>query len=301
MTRIAVESDRLSPMFVGGGRAVIAALLGATALALTRQRRPRGRQWLRVAVVAGGAVAGFPLLTSFALTQAPAGHAAVVIALLPATTAVVSVLRTGERPGRAFWAAAIAGAVAAVVFATVQHSSAGGTTTDDAGAMFAADALLFAAVVVCAIAYAEGGLLARELGSWQTISWALVVAAPVMLALTAIAALEHLPSGTMVEWLAFAYLGVVSMFLGFVAWYRGLAIGPLAQVSQVQLAQPVMTIAWAALLLREPLGWPTVLGGVTVVACALVAVRTRNRPARTSPRRHARPRARTHPHRRGGG
>jgi drug/metabolite transporter (DMT)-like permease len=137
------------------------------------------------------------------------------------------------------------------------------------------DLLLFGAVVAAAIGYAEGGLLARELGSWQTVSWALVLSAPLMIALNIVTVAQQPPTATPVQWAAFAYLAVVSMFLGFFAWYRGLAIGPIAQVSQVQLAQPVMTICWAALLLNERLTWATVLGGLAVVVCAAVAVRAR--------------------------
>lgn len=259
----------MSALFVGSGRAVIAALLAAAALFFTRQKLPRGRQWLQVAVVAGGAVVGFPLLTSFALTTAPASHGAVVIALLPAATAVIAVVRTGERPARSFWVAAVLGAVAAVAFAVVQGGGFGG--------LHLADLLLFAAVVVCAIGYAEGGLLSRTLGSWQTISWGLVLASPLMLVLTGVAVVQQPPTGTVAEWGAFAYLCAVSMFLGFFAWYRGLAIGPMAQVSQVQLSQPVMSILWAGLLLGESIGWTTVLGGLAVIGCALLAVRARNR------------------------
>ncbi len=82
-------------------------------------------------------------------------------------------------------------------------------------------------------------------------------------------------TATPAQWAAFAYLGVVSMFLGFFAWYRGLAIGPMAQVSQVQLVQPVLTICWAGLLLDEDLTWTTIVGGLVVVACAGAAVRVR--------------------------
>ncbi|GAA1523292.1 MULTISPECIES: DMT family transporter [Microbacterium] len=268
-TRVAVENGHMSALFVGSGRALIAAALAALALGLTRQRLPRGRQWIQVAVVAGGAVVGFPLLTSFALTTASASHGAVVIALLPATTAVIAVLRTGERPARSFWVAAAFGAVAAVVFAVIQGGGFGGLPVSDL--------LLFAAVVVCAVGYAEGGLLSRSMGSWQTISWALVLASPLMILLTSIAVVQQPPLGTVVEWGAFAYLAVVSMFLGFFAWYRGLAIGPMAQVSQVQLTQPVMNILWAGLLLGEHIGWQTVTGGIAVIGCALLAVRARNR------------------------
>lgn len=264
-TRVAVGG--LSPLLIGAGRGVVAALLAAVALVVTGQRLPVGRQWVRLAVVAGGVVAGFPLFTSYALMTVPAGHGAVVIALLPAATAVVAVLRSRERLPRPFWIMAAVGAIAALVFASLQG---GGF-----GQLHAADLLLFGAVVAAAIGYAEGGLLARELGSWQTVSWALVLSAPLMVAMAAGSMLQQPPSATPVQWAAFAYLAVVSQYLGFFAWYRGLAIGPMAQVSQVQLVQPVLTIVWAALLLGEELTWPTVLGGLAVILCAAVAVRIR--------------------------
>jgi drug/metabolite transporter (DMT)-like permease len=266
-TRVTVADGGIPPLFVGSGRAVIAALLAAAALAITRQRLPRGVQWARLSVVAAGVVVGFPLLTSYALTTASASHSAVVIALLPAATAVMAVLRGHERPPRAFWAMATVGAIAAVGFASLQGDGFGG--------LHWADLLLIGAVLAAGTGYAEGGLLAREFGAWQTISWALVLSAPLMIALAGVSMARHAPAGTPVQWAAFAYLGVVSMFLGFFAWYRGLAIGPMAQVSQIQLVQPVLTICWAALFLREQITWPTILGGFTVVACAGTAVRTR--------------------------
>lgn len=157
----------------------------------------------------------------------------------------VAVLRSNERPARSFWFLAGLGAVAAIFFAVAQG---GGI-----GHLHWSDLLLFGAVVAAAIGYAEGGLLARELGAWQTVSWALLLAAPLMTLLTAVSVLKQPLSGTPGQWSAFAYLAAVSMFLGFFAWYRGLAIGPMAQVSQVQLAQPVMSIVWAVLILHEKL------------------------------------------------
>ena len=266
-TRIAVESGEMSGLFVGAGRAVIAALLAAAALVFTRQRFPTRVQWARLALVAGGIVIGFPILTSIALTTASASHAAVVIAVLPAATAVVAALRGRERPPVPFWIVAAVGAIVAIMFAALQGGELSG--------LHASDLLLFGAVVSAAIGYAEGGLLARELGAWQTVSWALVLSAPLMLLLAGIAITRETPSGRPVDWAAFAYLAVISMFLGFFAWYRGLATGPMTQVSQIQLAQPVMTICWAAFLLHEQLTWPTALGGAAVIACAAVAVRAR--------------------------
>ena len=267
-TRIAVGG--LSPLFIGAGRAVGAAVLAGVALAVTRQPLPRGGQWLRLTVVVAGVVAGFPLLTSYALRTVEASHSAVVIALLPAATAAMAVLRGHERPLPAFWIAAAAGAVAAVAFAL----QGGGL-----GHVQWADLLLLAAVFAAAVGYAEGGMLARELGAWQTVSWALVVAAPAMLALTVISVVRQPPAASIPQWVAFGYLAIVSMYLGFFAWYRGLALGPMSQVSQVQLLQPVLTMTWAALLLHEHLTWTTLLGGAVVIACAGSAVRTRQHPS----------------------
>lgn len=268
-THIAVGDGAMSPLFVGAGRAVLAGVLAALVLLAVRPLRPRGLQWLRLAVVAGGVVLGFPMLTSYALVHVPASHGAVVIALLPAATAVVAVLRTREHPGARFWIAAGVGAVVAVGFALVAGGGFGG--------LHLADLLLFGAVVAGALGYAEGGVLSRELGSWQTICWALVLVLPVMSVLTGVSLSASTPGGGLAAWASFLYLGVVSMFLGFFAWYRGLAIGPMVRVSQIQLAQPVMTLVWAALLLGEDLTVTTVLGGLLVVACALVAVRSRQR------------------------
>uniref|UniRef100_UPI0028E95357 DMT family transporter n=1 Tax=uncultured Microbacterium sp. TaxID=191216 RepID=UPI0028E95357 len=266
-TRIALGGG-LSPLFIGSARAVVAAVLAAVVLLVTRQQAPSPVQWARLAVVALGVVAGFPLLTSFAMTTTPASHGAVVIGLLPAATAVAVVLRTRERPSASFWVFALLGSAAALVFATVQNGTP--------GALRPADLQLFGAVVAAAVGYAEGGLLARELGAWQTISWALVLAAPVMLAVAVAAGVAAPPIASPTAWLAFAYLAAVSMFLGFFAWYRGLAIGPMAQVSQIQLVQPVMGITWAAFLFHEDVGGATVLGGLAVVVCAGLAVRTRS-------------------------
>ncbi|WP_433755331.1 DMT family transporter [Nocardia sp. CA-135398] len=265
LTRVAVGG--LTPLFIGSGRAVVAAVLAGVALAATRQPLPAGTQWVRIAVVAAGIVVGFPVLTSYALTVTPASHGAVVVALLPAATAVVAVLRTGERPARTFWVFSLAGAIAAVVFALLQGGGFGEARW--------ADLLLFGAVLAAAVGYAEGGLLAREIGSWQTVSWALVLSSPLMLTLAGVAVAGQAPSGTAAEWACFAYLSAVSMYLGFFAWYRGLAIGPMARVSQVQLVQPVMSICWAALLLGEHIGLFTFAGGLVVIACASGAVRAR--------------------------
>lgn len=268
LTRIAVEA--IPPLFIASARAVVATLLAVGALALTRQRIPNASQWVRLLVVGAGVVVGFPIFTSYALAHVPASHGAVVIALLPAATAVIAVLRGHERPPVRFWLLVALGALAALAFASIRAGEWGSFTIDDI--------LLFGAVLAAAVGYSEGALLSRELGAWQTISWALVATSPVMIVLTLFSATEFTRSPTAPHWLAFAYLGVVSMFLAFFAWYRGLAIGPVATVSQIQLAQPVFSIVIAAILIGEVITAPIVIGGAITILCAWLAVRTRLAP-----------------------
>jgi drug/metabolite transporter (DMT)-like permease len=262
-TRLAVED--LDPVFVGLGRAVVAALLGAALLAALRQPLPRREHLQGLAIVGIGVVVGFPLLTALALTELDSSHGAVVIALLPAATAVWAVSRAGERPSGAFWAASAAALVAVLAF----------TASRGQGLPQGGDWLLLAGVVLCALGYAEGGALGRELGGWQTICWGLLLALPVTLPAAAAAGLAGDLSGGGDAWLGFAYVSVVSMFLGFFAWYAGLARGGIAKIGQVQHAQPVLTLVWAALLLGEDVTGATVLAALAVLACVVAIQRTR--------------------------
>ena len=143
------------------------------------------------------------------------------------------------------------------------------------GDLGAADLLLFGAVVTGAAGYTEGGMLARELGPWQTVSWALVLSAPIVTVLAVVAWNGHAPHASLGQWLSLAYIGSISAYFGFFAWYHGLAIGDMAQVSQVQLVQPVLSLIWSAVLIHERLSLTTALGGAAVIACASFAVRAR--------------------------
>ncbi len=274
-TRLAVQD--LDPWFVTFARAALAAALAAAYLLAVRARLPTPEQWRRLALVAGGAVIGFPLLTGLALVTSESQQGAVVVALLPAATALAAVARAGERPGPVFWAAAVAGLLVVVTF----------TVANAGGAVTGADVLLIAAVAVCAVAYAEGGVLSRDLGGARTICWALVLSAPVTVPIAAAtAATTSLEAGP-TAWLGLAYVTVISMFLGFFAWYAGLARGGVARVGQVQLLQPLMTFLWAGLILGEDVGPGTVLAATGVLASVVVTQRARvaqqSRPAAQPP------------------
>jgi len=250
---------------VAFGRATVAAALSALYLAATRAERPTRDQARSLAIVSAGVIVGFPLLTSLALEVQTAAHGAVVIAILPAATAVAAVARAHEHPSRGFWLAAGAGLVAVLAFVITQ-----GVSGPRLGDLF-----LLGAVVLCAIGYAEGGALSRTLGGPTTICWALVLSWPLTASVTAAAiGLTGLHAGV-TAWLGFAYVSTVSMFLGFFAWYAGLARGGVARIGQVQLAQPVLTLGWSALLLGESVGAATLITALAVLACVAATQRAR--------------------------
>ncbi|WP_141909100.1 DMT family transporter [Micromonospora sp. A202] len=264
-TRLAVQ--QLDPWFVAFGRAVGAGLLAWAYLRLTSAPRLSRGQRRRLVIVALGVVVGFPLFTSLALLTQTSAHGAVVIAALPAMTAVFAVLRAGERPPPLFWIASVGGLLAVLLFLAASGEVRGTITLPDA--------FLLAAIVLCGLGYAEGGALARELGGARTICWALLLSLPVTVPVTIVAALADRPHADGFGWSAFGYLTVVSMFLGFFAWYAGLARGGIAQVGQVQLAQPVLTLGWSALLLGENVTPTSITAAVVVLACVVLIQRTR--------------------------
>jgi drug/metabolite transporter (DMT)-like permease len=269
-TRVAVQ--QLDPWFVAFGRAVGAAALAGIYLRATRAPRPAREQWRRLPVVALGVVVGFPLFTSLALTAETAAHGAVVITVLPAMTAIFAVVRAGERPPPLFWVAGSAGLLAVLTFLVTTGTVHGRLTGDDL--------YLLAAVVLCGLGYAEGGALARELGGARTICWGLLLALPATVPITLIAAWSRPPQASPAAWAAFGYLTVVSMFLGFFAWYAGLARGGIATVGQLQLAQPILTLIWSALLLGETVTPATIAVAVVVLACVVLIQRARARSPR---------------------
>lgn len=260
-TRVAVAD--FDPVFLTVARAAIAGVLGLGLLLVAKEERPSRRELGPLIIVALGVVVGFPLLTALALKHVTAAHSIVFIALLPLSTAIFGVLRGGETPRPAFWLFSCLGSAIVVAFAVSQ-----GLAASPIG-----DGLMFAAIVVCGLGYAEGAILSRHLGGWQVISWALVLSLPFMLPLAFVIAPQSLAAIGWPAWLGLVYVSLFSMLIGFVFWYRGLAQGGIAAVGQLQLLQPFFGLALAATLLRETVSPMMLAVTVGVIACVIGAKR----------------------------
>ncbi|MBS2531670.1 DMT family transporter [Catenulispora sp. NF23] len=254
------------PELVGPGRALFAAVFAVTLLlVLRRPLFPPRRMLPSVLVVTGGTVIGYPLLVAHALESVSASHASVVLAFLPASTAVMAVLRASERPTRGFWVSCAAGTVLIVGYMTLQADSRFGV----------GDLELIGAVLAASAGYAEGGTLSRQVPGWVVTCWSLVCGVPGVAAIILIIGLPHHIALTWTTAAAFAYVALVSSLLAFVFWYKALAIGGIAKLGQVQLLQPILTMLFSALILGERLDITMMLIAVGVGVAVLSAQRTR--------------------------
>ncbi len=275
MTRLAVgdaSAPQLSPAFVTAGRAALAGLLSVAYLLALRAPWPARRHLPALAISALGTVLGFPLCLALALREVDAMHAAVVSGLIPLATALCGALVFRQRPSAGFWACALAGCALVLLFAAWQ----GG------GALSAGDGWLLLAVLSTGIGYVGGAKVAADLPAPQVICWVLVLSLP----FTVPAALWFWPvaPASAAAWGGFAYVTLFSMWLGFFAWYRGLTLGGVVRVSQVQLLQPFLALLFAVPVLGERLDPLTLVFSLAVIAVVFIGRRMPVRTAAPAPR-----------------
>jgi len=262
-TRIAVAA--IDPLAVTALRTTIAGLCSLVLLIVLRKKFPPRELWFQLAVASICVVILFPFLMALAVQTVDASHGGVVMGALPIATAFVAVLITHERPKPLFWITSLAGAALVVAFALRQ----GG------GSLTSGDLLLFAAVAASAIGYAFSGRLTASMPGWEVISWALVIALPVTV-FTLPSDLGHI---ALKPWLALLYVALFPQWIGFFAWNAGLAMGGIARVSQMQLLQPFITFALAAIFIGETITPQILLFAAAVVVTVAISTRTRSRPA----------------------
>lgn len=259
-TRVAVAD--FSPEFLTGARATIAAIFGLICLIMLKQQLPRPHQYKSLLIVALTVVIGFPLLTAFALQSISAARSLVFVALLPLCTAVFGVLSAGEKPSLKFWLFTLLGSSFVIVFMF---------NNDSTNFISQGDLYMIAAIIACGFGYAEGGYLSKTLGGWQVICWALSLALPFML----IFSLYYTPHNWGdISYSAYAglfYVSIFSMLIGFFYWYKGLAMGGIAKVGQIQLIQPFFGLMLCAIILGETVSFNMILVSVAVIICVICA------------------------------
>lgn len=258
-TRIAVQD--FDPFFLTFARASLAGALALMLILGLKEKRPPAARMVSLMIVSLGVVVGFPLLTALALQHVTAAHSIVFLGLLPLMTAIFAVLRGKERPARAFWTFSVLGSLLVVGFALSQGAALSLT----------GDMLMLAAVILCGLGYAEGAALARESGGWQVIGWALILALPFMV----VASLLTIPASFsdigFPAWAALGYVSLFSMLIGFIFWYKGLALGGIAAVGQLQLLQPFLGLGLSATLLHERVSPLMMLITLGVILCVIAS------------------------------
>ena len=269
MTRLATgtaDAPLLSPWFVTFARAVLAGGLSIIFLLVTGSPWPEVAQRKPLALAVLGNVLGFPIFLGFALRLVPSSHAAVFTALLPLATAAAAALVLGQRARLGFWLCAALGAGLVMVFSTLRAASQGHSL-----GLEWADALLLGAVLAAAVGYVYGAKVTPSLGAERVICWVCVMALPV----TIPGALLTWPGQAIPTsaWLGLGYVGIFSMWAGFFAWFRGLAMGGPLRVSQLQLLQPFLSILVAVPLLGESLEVMTLGFALAVVAVVFAGKR----------------------------
>ncbi|MEP0518635.1 MAG: DMT family transporter [Hyphomicrobiales bacterium] len=262
-TRMAVTE--LSPWFVTFGRASVAGVIALLILFALRKKPIKQKNLFKLALSALCLVIGFPVFMGIAMQTVPSSHGGVVLGVMPLLTAVFATLFAGEKATVTFWVWSAVGAALVVTFAL-----------QDGGLSFGlGDIWLAIGGTLASLGYAFSGVLSRKMPGWEVISRGLVLSLPVTLTgafLTFPEAPENISSAA---WTGFAYVALVSMFLGFVAWNAGMALGGVAKVGQLQLLQTFVTLIIAALLLGEPLTLNMWLFATLILATVLLGQRAR--------------------------
>lgn len=252
-TRMALES--FHPIFIATGRALLATVLAVIYLVAGKHRRPTLHEFKYLLLVVMGVAIGFPVFTALAMQQVDASHGGVMLGIMPLTTAACAALLFQERPSLGFWLMALLGSALVIIFSLTRGN----------GSLHWADLSLLLAVVTGSLSYATGGYLARSLGGLQVISWTLVIATPFLIG----PALWFAPSSwqaTNTAWIGFFYVALISQYLAFLPWFKGLSLGGIARVGQTQLLQPFITIIASAWLISERVDWITWAFAIAVFA-----------------------------------
>ena len=262
-TQMAV--NEMSPFFVAFARASIAGICALILLIFTKSKFPNKIQIRRLIIIVIGVIYGFPIFTSIAMKTLPSSHSGIVLGILPLAMSLFAAIKYKETPSSSFWMISIFG-----TFIVISY-----TFIDNNGSLMIEDLWLLFAILFAAIGYSEGGTLAKEMGSIGVISWALVISLPINLFASYLFYEINYTSISVQAIISLTYVGLFSMFIGFFFWYKGIAIGGISRVGQVQLIQPFLTIVGAYFLTNEKITTLNILFAFMVLIVIIIGRKTK--------------------------
>ena len=262
-TQMAV--NEMSPFFVAFARASIAGICALILLIFTKSKFPNKIQIRRLIIIVIGVIYGFPIFTSIAMKTLPSSHSGIVLGILPLAMSLFAAIKYKEKPSSSFWMISIFG-----TFIVISY-----TFIDNNGSLMIEDLWLLFAILFAAIGYSEGGTLAKEMGSIGVISWALVISLPINLFASYLFYEINYASISFQAIISLTYVGLFSMFIGFFFWYKGIAIGGITRVGQVQLIQPFLTIVGAYFLTNEKITTLNILFAFMVLIVIIIGRKTK--------------------------
>ncbi len=263
LTRIAVQE--MTPFYLSFGRGVIAGVCGALMLLVTQSPLPTKSQLKKLLITAFCVVYGFPIFTSIAMKTLPSAHSGIVLGILPLASSAIGAIRFSERPSVGYWVSAICGTVLVLAYSMI----------DSGEGLAIGDIWLLLAILTAAIGYSEGGKLSEEMGAIKVISWAVAITLPINIPISYLFANSALTDLSVNVLVSFLYLGVFSAFIGFFFWYKGIALGGVARVGQVQLLQPFLTLICAYFLMGESITFLNLVFAIAVLLVVLIGKNTK--------------------------
>jgi drug/metabolite transporter (DMT)-like permease len=227
---------------------------------MSKASLPSQSEFIKLSVIALGVVFGFPIFTTVAMTHGASSHGAVILGLLPLAITVIAVIRFRERPSLGFWVVSLLGAVIVMIYALIQGS----------GQFSYFDGLVALGGLCACVGYVEGGQLSKKMNPVAVISWALVIALPINFVASSYLFVGEYLDASKTAWVSFLYLSFFSMYAGFFFWYKGLAMGGNARVSQMLLLQPFCTLVASSILLTDPLTATNLFFAALVVLIVMI-------------------------------
>jgi len=256
---LGISNDQLSPQFITFGRAALAGCLSLIYLIIFKKKIPKLKYFINFSIIALGVSVGFPLFLALGLVHSTSIHSGVILAFLPLVTAIFASFYFKHKASFGFWICAVVGCLLIVVY-TILHAQ----SINDVTTVSYSDLLFFIAVISASVGYNVGAKLTKIMSSIDVISWVLAFAMPFHLML----AIYYFPKNEihLSAWLGFLYASLFSQWIGFFAWYKGLEMGGVVRVSQIQLLMPFLTFAFSIILLGETLDFLSIVFSLAIVS-----------------------------------